>query len=314
MAMTNNRRKPQREITFATKNSLSEMTRLWLRAGDRYVFVCYAMVVMGFVMTFKWDSLFPDRRDYLILTPLPITLKEFFVAKVISLGGFLLLFVIAINVFSCVLVPYVYVVRNNAWRFFLPGITGTCVSGAECVGVHCFVVRSIARRVDQCNESIDLPAYIAVDSDGLDDGLVTVLLVIPGISGNLRIIAESNARVLDYIPVFWFLGIYEVLNPEGTFIPASHLWAATAIEGISVLACVFVGTYLISYRRYSKKILEGVEADNFGACWHQRALTRIVCAVVCGTRCSERRITSLEKFLDAVANIGCLSRCIAASA
>src|SRR5262245_41387037 len=45
---------------------------LWLRAGDRYVFVCYSMVVMGFVMTFKWDSLFPDQRDYLILTPLPI--------------------------------------------------------------------------------------------------------------------------------------------------------------------------------------------------------------------------------------------------
>src|SRR5262249_15394909 len=61
----------------------SELTRMWLRAGDRYVFVCYAMVVMGFVMTFKWDSLFPDRRDYLILTPLPISLKEFFAGKVI---------------------------------------------------------------------------------------------------------------------------------------------------------------------------------------------------------------------------------------
>src|SRR6516164_1481597 len=98
----------------------SELTRMWLRAGDRYVFVCYAMVVMGFVMTFKWDSLFPDRRDYLILTPLPISLKEFFAAKVMSLCGFLVLFVVAINAFSCVLVPYVYVVRNNAWRFFFP--------------------------------------------------------------------------------------------------------------------------------------------------------------------------------------------------
>ena len=144
--------------------------------------------------------------------------------------------------------------------------------------------------------------------------LVTVLLIITGISGNLRIIAESNARVLDYIPVFWFLGIYEVLNPEGTFIPASHLWAATAIEGISVLACVFVGTYLISYRRYSKKILEGVEADNFGAFVINARLPELSAPSFCGTRCSERRITSLEKFLDAVANIGCLSRCIAASA
>ncbi len=258
----------------------SEMTRLWLRAGDRYVFVCYAMVVMGFVMTFKWDSLFPDRRDYLILTPLPITLKEFFVAKVISLGGFLLLFVIAINVFSCVLVPYAYVVRNNAWRFFLPGLLAhasavlsasafTALLFAALQGVLINVMNpSTFRRISPWIQMVSMMA------------LVTVLLVIPGISGNLRIIAESNARVLDYIPVFWFLGIYEVLNPEGTLIPASHLWAATAIEAMSVLACVFVATYLISYRRYSKKILEGVEADHFGAWWHQRALTRIACAVV----------------------------------
>src|SRR6476619_1867818 len=44
----------------------SEVMRLWSRAGDRYVFVSYSMIVMGFVMTLKWDSLFPDRRDYLI--------------------------------------------------------------------------------------------------------------------------------------------------------------------------------------------------------------------------------------------------------
>src|SRR4030095_2572670 len=86
----------------------SELTRLWLRAGDRYVFICYSMVVMGFVMTFKWDSLFPDRRDYLILTPLPISLGEFFATKVLALCAFLLSFVVAINIFSCVIVPYVY--------------------------------------------------------------------------------------------------------------------------------------------------------------------------------------------------------------
>ena len=98
----------------------SEVMRLWLRSGDRYVFVCYSMVVMGFVMTFKWDSLFPDRRDYLILTPLPISLREFFAAKVISLCVFLLLFVVAINFFSCIIVPYVYLLRDNRMTLFCP--------------------------------------------------------------------------------------------------------------------------------------------------------------------------------------------------
>src|SRR5947207_6661217 len=105
----------------------SELTRLWLRAGDRYVFVCYSMVVMGFVMTFKWDSLFPDRRDYLVLTPLPISLREFFAAKVVALCSFLALFIVAINFFSCIIVPYVYLVRDNRVNVLVPSFIAHAV-------------------------------------------------------------------------------------------------------------------------------------------------------------------------------------------
>ena len=45
----------------------------WDLVGLRFLFVCYSMIAMGVVMVFEWDALFPDRRDYLILTPLPLT-------------------------------------------------------------------------------------------------------------------------------------------------------------------------------------------------------------------------------------------------
>src|SRR5215510_13843899 len=35
--------------------AFSDAERLWLRVGDRYVFASYAMVVMVFLMAFKWD-------------------------------------------------------------------------------------------------------------------------------------------------------------------------------------------------------------------------------------------------------------------
>src|SRR5687767_14183312 len=60
-------------VSMWTRGASSVSERLWLRVGDRYVFVAYAMVAMGLLMTFKWDSLFPDRRDYQILTSLPIS-------------------------------------------------------------------------------------------------------------------------------------------------------------------------------------------------------------------------------------------------
>lgn len=106
--------------------------------------------------------------------------------------------------------------------------------------------------------------------------LVTVLLIAPGISANIRLLAESNTHVLDYIPLFWFLGVYEVLNPEGTLIPASYIWGSTAVEAMLIVGIVFVLTYLISYRRYSKKVLEGVESDVFVQPWLQRVFASIL--------------------------------------
>ena len=106
--------------------------------------------------------------------------------------------------------------------------------------------------------------------------LVTVLLITPGLSANIRLLVESNTRALDYIPVFWFLGVYEVLNPEGTLIPASYVWARTAMDAMGIVSIVFVLTYLIGYRRHSKKILEGVEADVFAAPWHRRRAAQVL--------------------------------------
>jgi len=249
----------------------SEITRLWVRAGDRYVFVAYAMTVMGFVMTLKWDSLFPDRRDYLVLTPLPISLKEFFAAKVISLCGFLLLFVVAINGFSCFMIPYAFVVRDNKWSIFPPAFvahSAAVLSASIFMALFFAALQGVLINLMTPSAFRRISPWIQMLSMTT---LVTILLITPGISGNIRLLVESNTRALDYIPLFWFLGIYEVLNPEGTLIPASHAWATNAVEAMLVAAAVFLLTYLVSYRRYSKKILEGVESEVFTQPWYQRA-------------------------------------------
>ena len=44
----------------------------WGAIEDQYFFVLLSFVVMGAVATFEWEMLFPDRSDFLILTPLPL--------------------------------------------------------------------------------------------------------------------------------------------------------------------------------------------------------------------------------------------------
>jgi hypothetical protein len=249
----------------------SELHRLWLRAGDRYIFICYAMVVMGFVMTFKWDSLFPDRSDYLILTPLPISLREFFAAKLGALCGFLLLFVVAINFFSCLIVPYVYVFRDNTWSVYLPAFVAhaaAVLSASIFMALFFAALQGVLINLLTPSAFRRISPWIQMFSMMI---LVAVFLITPGISANIRLLVESKTRALDYIPLFWFFGVYEVLNPEGTLIPSAYVWARTAVDATFTMSVVFVLTYLIGYRRHSKKILEGVESDVFGEPWYQRA-------------------------------------------
>src|SRR5712692_1585850 len=52
---------------------------------DKLFFLTFSMAVMGFVTVLEWDALFPDRRDFSILVPLPISLRTMFAAKVVSL-------------------------------------------------------------------------------------------------------------------------------------------------------------------------------------------------------------------------------------
>ena len=102
----------------------------WLLIGDYYFFVLYSMVVMGFVMVLEWDSLFPDRRDYLCLTPLPLGGRTIFFAKLAALIAFLALFVLDANLLGALIGPVVATdstVRGPA----LAGPGSACSCGAR---------------------------------------------------------------------------------------------------------------------------------------------------------------------------------------
>jgi len=54
-------------------------------------------------VVFEWDALFPDRRDYQVLTPLPLSLSTIFLTKTLALGIFLGMFLLDVNFFSILL-------------------------------------------------------------------------------------------------------------------------------------------------------------------------------------------------------------------
>ncbi len=96
---------------------------------DEYFFIVLSMVVTGVVAVWRWDSIFPDRRDYANLVPLPISLRSIFLANLAAILLLALLLAVDVNAASAVLFPLVVSASENTFSFFL-----------HFVGVHAFVV------------------------------------------------------------------------------------------------------------------------------------------------------------------------------
>src|SRR6185437_9138744 len=78
---------------------------LWGRIEDEYLFVLISFVVMGAVSIFEWEMLFPDRLDFLILSPLSLKPMQMLAAKAAALIGFFALFLIGCNCFGMLILP-----------------------------------------------------------------------------------------------------------------------------------------------------------------------------------------------------------------
>ena len=67
----------------------------WALRGFQLFSPTYTFAVIGFAAFFEWDMLFPSRRDFLILAPFPIRLRDLFAAQFTALAKFLGLLIFA---------------------------------------------------------------------------------------------------------------------------------------------------------------------------------------------------------------------------
>src|ERR1700728_4177315 len=98
-------------IKYVNMADLPMYVRDLASLGEKEFFLCFSMTVMGLVTVIEWEMLFPDRRDYANLTPLPIRLRTMFGAKIVALLAFLAIFSAVINAFSPVMFPAVVTQR-----------------------------------------------------------------------------------------------------------------------------------------------------------------------------------------------------------
>jgi len=224
---------------------------LWGAIQDQYFFVLFSFVVMGAVAIFEWEMLFPDRLDFLILSPLSVKPLHMLAAKIAALIGFLSLFLVSSNFFGTVILPAVS--KGHFYRqvyahgisvllaglfaslFFLAlGGVLLCVLGAA--------------RFHAISPLIQMFSVTA---------LALLLLHYAKFGDSMQALLSEPLGMTRCVPPFWFLGLYEQLL-RGDAAPAfAKEMAHYAIRGTLIVAAVVLLTYPTAWARMRRMAIEG---------------------------------------------------------
>jgi len=222
---------------------------------DEYFFVVLSMAVSCAAALWRWNSIFLDRRDYVNLASLPISLARIFFANLFSIFVLTALLTIVVNAASFVLFPIAVVGSQGSFSMLLRFAFGHAVSVslssvfsflaifALSGTLMAFLPYRIFRKVSVYVRFAVAFCLLAV--------LATSFTVSSVLSGGSQMIYER----LGGLPPAWFLGLTETLwgNGDDIFF-ASLTRRAMASLGLALLISII--TYTFSFRRSFVRIPE----------------------------------------------------------
>jgi hypothetical protein len=246
---------------FMTKYVKLQQAPMYVRdlasLGEKEFFICFSMTVMGLVTVIEWEMLFPDRRDYANLTPLPIRLRTMFGAKIAALLAFLAIFSLVINAFSPVMFPAVVIQKGSLLEVipFARCHIVTILAANTFVFFLCVAVQGILMNVLGYRVFRRVSPYVQF-------ALVALLILMFLLSG--RMVSElqlhaANPAAVYAFPPLWFLGLYQ--TQLGWTNPVFRELARSARMAAGWTTAGALVTYLLSYKRHVTRSLES--ADEF---------------------------------------------------
>ena len=226
-----------------------------------YIFILM-MLLFGVVTLLDWEALFPDRRDFVNLTPLPVRLRTIFAAKLVSFLAFIGLFSAAMNSLSSVVFAlFLAQWRSNSLLFLgwhVLAHLASAFAACFCVFFACVFVNFFLMALLPASLYRRASALVRFVLIGFCLFLLLAFLVEPGnMSGALRSLPrlkDHGSPLVGHVPSMWFVGLYEVLL--GTAGPVFKGLARTAVGALGLSLGAFGLACGLSYLKHFRRTLE----------------------------------------------------------
>lgn len=218
-----------------------------------HFFLETSMTLAALIAILNWDAAFPDRRDLLVLGPLPVRPITLLTAKVGAVFAAPLLAVGTLNVVIGLTWPLVFhapggfLIALRAWpAYWLTLLAGTvfCVfSILTLQGLAATLLpRQLFLRVSPLLQAATLTLVL------------TTYFLAPSFRSPAALTAGANQAMLHVLPAYWFLGFFQQINgsQHAALAPlATRAWAALGLSTLGVFTAL-----LLSYFRTLPRIVE----------------------------------------------------------
>jgi hypothetical protein len=212
------------------------------------------MLVVGLVAVVSWDSIFPDRRDAMILGPLPVKPSMILISKVAATSAVVGLGILTLNFASGLVWPLALSIRGRGPSAFFQEFAAywfTMIAAVAFVYGSVLTVQGLSALPLPRRLFLALSAILQLVAFGLFFG---VYFLEPSLTTPAALSAPENQNLLAWAPSYWFFALFNQLC--GT-LPNGFGWLA--LRGWIGLAVAVFGSsssLLLCYLRTMRRTIE----------------------------------------------------------
>lgn len=212
------------------------------------------MLVIGLITVVSWESTFPDRRDVMVLLPLPVKPRTILLAKITASCAVLGLAILTLNIAAGVVLPFFFGLEQGAtWGFLrtMPAYWLTITAASAFLYGSIVAIQGFTSLVLPRRSYLRFSAAPQLAAFGIFLG---VYFVEPSITAPAEILNPQNHWILAASPTYWFWALFNQLNgtlPAQLGWVASRAWMALALSIEGATAAL-----LLCYVHTMKKTVE----------------------------------------------------------
>ena len=217
-----------------------------------HFFIETAMTCAGLIAVLNWEAAFPDKRDLLVLAPLPVRKSTLFLAKVAALFAAPALAMVALNIFSGVVWPFLF--RAGGFFSMLRAWPAYWITVFVAGGFLVFAILTLQGLAANLLPRQFFFRFSAVLQAAVMCVLMIVYFLEPSLESPAALAAAQNQRMLEWLPSYWFLALFNQLN--GSMDPVLVPLAKRAWIGLGVSALGACTVLLLCYFRLMRRMAE----------------------------------------------------------